>query len=34
MPRIDLDPYTPPAPALIPHRNSSTVAMRTPTRLT
>ena len=34
MPRVDLDTYTPPAPALIAHRNSSSVAMRTATQLT
>ena len=28
MPRVDLDTYTPPAPALIEHGNSSSVAMR------
>ena len=26
MPRVDLDTYTPPAPALIEHGNSSSVA--------
>ena len=33
VPRVDLDTYTPPAPALIAHRNSSSVAMRTATQL-
>ena len=28
MPRVDLDTYTPPAPALIEHGNSSSAAMR------
>ena len=28
MPRVDLDTYTPPAPALIEHGKSSSVAMR------
>ena len=31
MPRVDLDTYTQPAPALIAHRNSCFVAMRTAT---
>ena len=33
MPRVDIDTYTQPAPALITHRNSSSVAMRAATQL-
>ena len=33
MPRVDLDTYTQPAPALIAHHNSSSVAMRAATQL-
>ena len=32
MPRVDLDTYTPPAPALIEHGNTSSVAMRATAR--